>query len=433
MEFDSGVFLTITILTFMIVTIACRKCNIEKRLVVYMLGLSVYIYSGIGISLKSVDNIYIVHYCVLLICLFISIRIFSSEKINFKFGKRKTDSKGFAEQLEKKIEGNSTLIKILGIAFIISMFIPVVYPSNRLLDMFNLSAFTSVGIHMRRQLYQDNIIVKICNNITVITQSFFFIYLYELIEKKKQKLGIAIILLWILLEFGQVNYLSRYQVIVYFLFLVMYVIIARTGEIRLDTKWIIAVGAVALFSLPMLVNFTEIRLGRTGTKLSIMEAIRALIESECEYPRYYQKCVENSGIISPLIYILWIIFLPIPSVIWPSKPVIKVSYIFTSLITGVSSVSSVGYYNVLPSILGESFLIFGRWMFWVEGIILGFIIGIYFKLFLKSKKLSLLTVYMILMLSTIGRGGSQSYIPIIINGSFYFWLWLRISRNRSSS
>ena len=431
MEFDVGIFLVITLLTLIIVTFASRKCDIEKRLVIYMLGLSVYIYSGIGISLKNVDNIYSVHYCFLLICLFASIRFFSSERINIKFGKKSFNNIKYTEQLEEIIDRNTTLIRIIGIAFIVSMFIPVIYPVNRLADMFNLSAFTSIGIHMRRQLYQDNIIVKICNNITLIAQPFFFIFLYELIEKKKHKIGIVIILLWILLEFGQLNYLSRYEMIVYFLFLVMYIIIARTGEIRLDTKWTIAVGIIALFSLPMLVNFTEIRLGRTGTNLSILEAMKSLIESECNYPLYYQSCVENAGIISPLIYILWIIFLPIPSLLWPSKPAIKVSYIFTSLITGVSSVSSVGYYNVLPSILGEAFLIFGRWMFWFEGIILGFIIGIYFKLFLKSKKLSLLTIYMVLMLSTIGRGGSQSYIPVIVNGSFYFWLWLRISKSRS--
>lgn len=426
MEFDIVAFLAITVLTLAIVAVASRRCSVEKKLVIYMLALSIYIYSGVGIALDSVDNIYIVHYLIFLSVLFASVRLFSNEKIRFTLGKGSSRTSTYTEKLEKLIEKNLRLIRVLGIVFIISMFVPIIYPTNRLLDMLNITSFTSIGIHMRQQLYQDNIIVKICNNISLIAQPFFFIYLYQLIERKKQKIGVSLILLWVLLEFGQLNYLSRYEMIIFFLFLVMYLIIVRRGEIQLDTKWVVIIGILAVFSLPMLVNFTEIRLGRTGSHLTITEAAKALIGSECDYPIYYDRCVENAGLINPFLYILWIIFLPIPSVIWPSKPAVKVSHIFTSLITGVSSVSSVGYYNVLPSILGESFLIFGEYFFWVEGIILGFIIGFYFKFFLKSKKLSLLTVYMVLMLSTIGRGGSQSYIPVIVNGSVYFWLWTKI-------
>ncbi len=432
MEFDIVALLIITVLTLAVVAVASRRCSVEKKLVIYMLALSIYIYSGVGISLGYVDNIYIIHYLIFLSALFASVRLFSSEKIQFTLGKGASRTSTYAERLEKLIENNFKLMRVLGIVFIISMFVPIIYPTNRLLDMLNITSFTSIGIHMRQQLYQDNIIVKICNNISLIAQPFFFIYLYQLIERKKHKIGVFLILLWVLLEFGQLNYLSRYEMIIFFLFLVMYLIIARRGEIKLETKWVVIIGILAVFSLPVLVNFTEIRLGRTGSHLTITEAAKALIDSECDYPIYYDICVENAGLINPFLYILWIIFLPIPSVIWPGKPAVKVSHIFTSLITGVSSVSSVGYYNVLPSILGESFLIFGKYFFWIEGIILGFIIGFYFKFFLKSQKLSLLTVYMVLMLSTIGRGGSQSYIPVIVNGSIYFWLWTKISKFKAT-
>lgn len=428
MEINIWTLSGITLITIFILITASRKCNTEKKLVIYILGLSIYVYSGVGIALRQVNDIYILHYTVFLILLFASLRLFSSDRIVFTLGKHNkgASQRSFGERLTNVIENNSRAIRILGIVFLISMFIPIIYPENRIVDMFRVTSFTSIGIHARLQAYQENVIVKICNNIALIGQPFFFVYLYQLIERNKKKTGLVLILLWILFNFGQLNYLSRYELVIYVLFVAMYLVIAKRGRIKIEARWMIAVGIIAVFSLPLLVNFTEIRLGRSGNNLSIIEALRALVESECDYPAYYDRCIANAGAVNPITYLLWLVFLPVPSIIWPGKPAVKISYIFTSLIRGVSSVSSVGYYNILPSILGESFLVFGSWTFWIEAIVLGAIIGIYFKFFLRTEKLSFLTLYMMLMASTIGRGGTQSYLPTIINGSIYFWLWVKI-------
>ena len=214
---------------------------------------------------------------------------------------------------------------------------------------------------------------------------------------------------------------------IYLGFIVLYFIVCKYKEIKIDKKTVVLIVVAVIVLIPALVSFTDVRLGRSVTKLNFSDSLRALLEDECHYPEYYDICVQNAGLVDPIQYLLWIFFLPIPSAFWSSKPVVQIAYSFTGLFYS-TAVTASNYSNLLPSVLGESFLIFGPYLFWIEAIIIGIVIGIYFNYFIQSKKLSMLTAYMLLMLATIGRGGSQSYLSVIINGSIVLILWIYIAK-----
>lgn len=417
--------------TLLVVLYFCRRAPIELKLLYTILSASILLYSGLGISYIDVNNKYILHYFVFLIVLFCSIRAVYRSKVRFVFGKKgwNRQEQDICVEIDNSLDKMEKLITFLAIIFILSMLFYMVYPTNRLASLFNISNFTSHGIHARRTEFNSNTLLKLSDAIGTAAQPFFFVFLYNCATGKlgKKIIGFLFSLMWFILVFGKYNYLSRYQLMIFLGFFFLYFSICQYGRIIVDKKMIVLCVIAAIVIIPFLVSYVDIRLGRTATKMGFWDSVMALIDGECGYPRYYDACVDNSGLVNPGMYILWLIFLPIPSVIWPSKPVVQVAYSFTSLFTTMT-ITDEAYYNLLPSIVGESLLIFGEWFFWIEAIILGCVIGIYFKFFLRSKKLSVLTAYMTLMLATIGRGGSQSYFGVVINGSIILIIFVYLSK-----
>ena len=212
---------------------------------------------------------------------------------------------------------------------------------------------------------------------------------------------------------------------IYLLYFLFSIGLLRYGEIRLDKRMVVLMIVTAIAVVPFLVSFTFARTGQSYSGESFIDSLRALVDGETYYPIYYDRILrDGQNLVKPGEFISWLICLPIPSVLWPGKPTIDPSYEFTKMLIGYISKTAATYYNSLPSILGEAFMIFGRSFSFIEGFLLGIFIGIYFKFFFRSKKLSALTMYMLLMLATIGRGGATSYMSVLINGSIILILWL---------
>lgn len=422
--------LLISLVTVLILWIFCRGNTTEFKLLLTILSLGIFLYSGLGIASANVDNIYMLYYFSFLIILLSTISSVCKSRIVFTFGKHiNKTAERFADKLDASLSRMNSILIIFTMIFFVSLAINIVYPTNRISSLLNFTSITSRGIHARRIEHNSYLLLKLADTAGSATLPFFFVYLYNcaITGKRNKVWGFILCLLWIVLEFGKYNYLSRYEIVIYMGFLLMYIIVCRFKEIKIDIKTITMILIAVIILIPMLVSFTDIRLGRTAVNLGFWDSLKVLLESECHYPEYYEICVQNSGLVNPVHYILWVIFLPIPSAIWSGKPVVQIAYAFTGLFTSTSVLAS-NYSNLLPSVLGESFLIFGKYFFWVEAVIIGVVIGVYFKFFLSSKKLSLLTAYMLLMLATIGRGGSQSYLSVIINGSVALILYVFLSQ-----
>ena len=418
---DPLIAIIITLVTCLIVCFFCYRKTIELKLIYIILGISIYLYSGLGISYNDVKNIYIIDYSIFLVVLFLTIQKTISTKIRIILSKYSIGKMSIINQytIEKMLTRKKRIVCCLCLAFFLSMLFYMVYPTNRLSELLSVSNFSSHGIHNLRYIYNSNKLLKLSDAIRLITQPFFFIFLYYCAtgSKTKQFLGSLSIVLWIVLSFGKFHYISRYQMVVFLLLIFAYQQICQYKELIIDKKIIIKIMILAIILIPFLVAFTDMRLGRSVVNIGFLESIGLLLESECYYPRYYDICIKNSNLVSPIQYILWLLFLPVPNFIWADKPMIQIAYEFTSMFSSLS-VTDAAYSNLLPSILGEAFLIYGEYFFWVHAVILGFLIGVIFRVLLKSKKLSILSAYFIIILATIGRGGSQSYAPFAINSLF---------------
>jgi hypothetical protein len=79
------------------------------------------------------------------------------------------------------------------------------------------------------------------------------------------------------------------------------------------------------------------------------------------------------------------------------------------------------YYSIiLPSIFGEALLVYGLFFSWVHAIVLALILSVLIKFYRRFSKLSFLTIYLIVHVISIGRGGSQGIVAYFINISLLF-------------
>jgi hypothetical protein len=174
------------------------------------------------------------------------------------------------------------------------------------------------------------------------------------------------------------------------------------------------ISLIVVFSIPFLLWYEKFRIGGSLSDISLTESFKELIFKETDYPKYYEYInIYMNGNISAIKYLLWLIFLPIP---FPLKPTLALNTIFSEMILGISK-GSYRYYVLLPSLLGESFLIYGKYFYWIHAIVIGVVIASICKFMEKHRCLTFNNIYYSIYILTIARGGSQGYLGYIINSS----------------
>ena len=420
MKVDVEILIIITVITVIILFIFFRMSKNSKEKMVYLfITLGLYVYSGYGIAYASVDNRFLIKYVIFIICILLAFKVTVGE-----------EKKGYylvsSEDIDFSVGRESGVIRIFAFLFIATLFVYLITPRFRLQELVLPPIYNAIGIHARSA--NKNIVNRIADTINIATRPFFHVYLQQLAEKKKKKNYLILTALWIYLEYLQLGYLSRYQMMIYVLFVIFSFEILEFGEIVFSkkTKYILMITLVV--SIPLLVAFVSFRNGKGFQVEGFLSSIEALLDGETYYPIYYERIVNTKWNISPITFLLWIICLPIPSFIWRNKPYVDPSYALTTNLYGFISKSDSNYYNSLPSMLGESMMIFGNQLFFFEAIIIGFFVGLYFRFLYRSKHLNVLTLYMTLMLLTLGRGGATSYMSGLINGTIILIVWVVIEK-----
>ena len=92
--------------------------------------------------------------------------------------------------------------------------------------------------------------------------------------------------------------------------------------------------------------------------MSFGDIAKLIINSETYYPIYYDHIVNSSYRKSqtPLTFILWLIFLPIPSIIWSGKPTLARCIHVLSL--QACNMGIMDIHLVCPPVMGESLMYF---------------------------------------------------------------------------
>lgn len=401
-------FFIIFFIIFMIFSILVIIKGFNRRIFLISYLLSIAMYSGVGIAFEEKNHIYLFKYVI-----FTFISIFSV--IIIFWIKDKKNTKPNFNYYDEFFDKNEKIFLFLTCIFFSTLLIHLFIPVLRIGELWNPKAPSLIDIFNRNQLSENNVILKISELLNIILQPMFLIYLYILKNKKKVLRIVIYILLWVYLDYLKVNYISRNTMLIFITFFIFVIFSDIRVKFKVSKKYMIALAVMFILLIPFLLWYENFRLGGTEVKKGFIYSIETLLFKEGDYPKYYSLINENLGrIIRIKDYFLWLIFLPIPGLIMPFKPTISINTIFSEAILGISKFSK-GYYVLLPSILGEAFMIYGKYFYWVHSLIIGIVIANIFYINEKSKYLTFINLYFSIYIITIGRGGSQAYIPYLIN------------------
>ena len=116
---DPLIAIIITLVTCLIVCFFCYRKTIELKLIYIILGISIYLYSGLGISYNDVKNIYIIDYSIFLVVLFLTIQKTISTKIRIILSKYSIGKMSIINQytIEKMLTRKKRIVCCLCLAF----------------------------------------------------------------------------------------------------------------------------------------------------------------------------------------------------------------------------------------------------------------------------------------------------------------------------
>lgn len=415
-EIEAQVLLLIILITILVsVFVVHRQKSPQIKLLIILMLSGVFFYSGYGISYRIVDNEYILKYILFIICLCLPLVLFNIDNRNKSFE---------FSQLDIYLLNHKILVRNLAIAFLICYFIPLIYPEFKLFNALKNPGFSLENLWKDRWAYKENSVIVIVDAFKAFFQPFFFIYLTQLqVEKVKNRKVVLLYSSVILMLYMRYSYLGRYQMVVYGLIIYLLAFCVKGYSFKIAKKNIVIIISVILSLIPFLYAFTFIRQGQTANLgFSFGEVLGLLIDSEAYYPINYDIAAHSSALRgqTPMTFILWLIFLPIPSFVFPGKPTLQ-GDAFTYAVSG-KSFGDANFSSSLPSVLGESFMFFGSDYYWIGSIIIGSVIFVVFRFLLRHRTLSFFTVYLVVFSLTLGRGGASSYMSTLINGSIAVFL-----------
>lgn len=407
---DYNILLLLITLTVVVGLISLKliKESIFRVVAIFML-FSVFMYSGYGISYSKIDNSYIAKYVVYIIALVIPLIIVGRKKKNVILQKE--------SNIDKCLINHYATLKRLTVLYFVMLFIPLVYPEFRLFDLFIYGGGITDSFYDDRNMYKANQLITLVDMLVIFLRPFFFAYLVIYKQKKTGNYWPTILFaLTILMAFMRYRYFGRYQMLVYGTELYILTFGIKGFRLHLPKKHILAIVGILIAFIPLLYAYTYTRIGAVVENLSLGKSLELLIESEVYYPMWYDHIL-NSGFIkgqSAALFILWLICLPIPSFIWPSKPKISADE-FTYSITG-KRYTDAGYSSFLPSAMGEGFMFFGEDFYWIHALIIGLVTALVLRYLIKHKTMAFYVAVTLITTLIIGRGGAGSFIPPLVNG-----------------
>lgn len=394
------------------------------RLALLFSLLSIFIYSGLGISLPEVPNKFIVHFILSIICFCYPFYRLFGKSIDYD-----ESCEWFDVFLEKRIH----LIRFLFFTYLIFDIIPCVFPRFKLFDVL-IYGISIIDIYDQYNATMDNSFLRLIDSLGTLICPFFYAYLaYLRINKPKSIIPILFLIINIYLGIARYSYVGRYKIAVDFLMLFMFIFCVRKEGFRITKKQIIVLLSVAVASIPFMYAYLFIRSGVGYDEISFSQSLTLLMESEVDYPKYYEHIVTSHVLEeeSSISFLLWLICLPIPSVLWPGKPTLY-NDVFTFSITGLHR-ADYGYSSLLPSYLGESLIYFGPYFFWLYALLIGFVFAYILKFILKNKYLVFFAVTLSLRLLTIGRAGATAALPSFINSSLILFILYLFTKNSAKT
>lgn len=383
-----------------------RYLGVDRIFLIFSI-LLFYIYSGFGAAFEKVPLYYSFMYNIFIVVYYYTFSL--TQRIKIKMIKK------------DKLKSFSKLSSFFIFFYFLITFLNAGYPSFNLIKLIKPSA-PILEFDLTVSLKSDGF-KSILYYILLLIQPFYLMAIYKF-RLSPLKLFIAIMLpLYFYFSLG--GYVARSYLLPYFAMFI-FTVYHFKPELRRKIK---------IFSLSLVVPiimfsyfYSEWRLGHETSKISVLDVLSLLFFQESSYPLHFVK-LYNQGIDTQILdFFKWLLMLPIPSFIKGSTYSIDINNYFTELITG-TNIYSEGYFVLLPGTVVESFLIFGKYLFFLLPFFGGLISGFLYKLFKLSDNFIIMRVYFIFMfMPLVARAGFFSAIPIAINGFIIFYVLIIIMK-----
>ena len=430
---DWGIFFLIILCNCLLFVITYFKIpNGIRRIYYFFTILPTVIYSGIGLSYKEINNNFLIKYLlyssVLMITMFISFKSKGKSKFEFNLDQKPT---------QINMDSSIYLISKIGaIIFLVTYIIFLIIPEIRLYQIIKPPSPTVINIYERMQFNKKNTILDLAQLIRTFCIPLFMIFLYYQFKNGKKIKVILLILSWIYLAYLSVEYIGRYEMVIYVMFVFYVITMSKKLNIKAKFKQYAILATLFTLFMPLLLTYQYFRVGKNPININFIDAAKELLFYETDFPKYYHLIPNMIGQMTPLNYLLFFILLPIPSAIFKSKAIIIMSAnkIFTTNILGLEW-GQAGYSGLLPTIFGESILIFGVNFYLLHAILLGLLITSLCKLLEKKDNLVFCNIYFAVSAISIARGGSQGYFGLAINSLFAFFIFsylIKLYKNKIS-
>lgn len=400
--------LLITLFTAISLYLCTIKSSQNSKFLVGIFTLSFYVYCGSGLSFNDIlFDEYILKYCTYLILFMLTLRIISGNTRGLRY-------------IDTDYCKAWNLVSLGAYVFIVISFIDLVYPEFKLHHIFIPPRMSTENIFFYAARNQEDIILKLVMTLQNLLLPIYLIYLNVLIIRGKKIKAVIIFLALVYVDYISREYISRNEILMDTLLIIsMLFVIKRNGLVI--TKKLIAGGLlVILVMIPIFLGMQSYRLGGNFIVQSLTDAFITLWRFEGDYSKYYPFL--TSQLISVKDYLLWLVFLPIPSILWRGKPAIYINDVFTEQILGLTR-GDQHFYVILPSLLGESFMVFGQDFYWFQALFCGAITAYLFKSLYRNRYLLLNYIYFLFQLLFIARGGTASFLPPLINGTVAIFIF----------
>lgn len=424
------VFFSLILTVFITVIFLMFQKSFFDRIFLMIFNISLYVYSGYGIAGGFVRNKFYLYFFLFLFFINLS---YSLVRRYFLIEKYKKNEK--KQQFDNFMFNNKMLVLVI-VLFYITLFLPLIFPTFRLSEIIMPPLASTQQLFEKRDMSDSNIFLYLGKTVQLLLLPFLYVYINKCIRQNKNFRWIILYALFVYLKFLEFGYLSRHEIVGYFaLFVVMLMSTENFNKYRLF--FFIGLLGLLFISVPFFVQYQQLRIGGTAVQNGYLDYFNTLMASEGYYPIYYEQSLSIQSLVSPISYFLWMFFLVVPSKILPIKPTLAINNIFTYHVTGLRYGDYL-YSIQLPSILGESMILYGSYFFWFHAIFLGVLSATLFSIYEKYPILKFWLVYLAISFIKVPRGGSQGFISEALNGSlgliavYFIFLMVEMLRRRNN-
>lgn len=392
-------FLLVFVIAFICLSNVMFRDNKDIRVMMNLFIVGFSIYSGMGIVLYNISNE---------VLYFIQFILFSIMFMGVSYLK-KDKTTGVLSGTDFVNEHHTLFIYAMSVIYLITFIYPLILGRMTVKDLLNVVSvftdYTATPFSVRVARRSNMFYTIMTNQVRNICVPFFYLLLYRF--RKKPKRFVFMFLLPVLLKTVADGYLSRNNIAVYVAFIFVYLVM----EGYLNKKIAIV---IAVVSIPMGLSILNLLAAvRTGGSFefsinTIGKNISALIDSECSYPIYYNACDSMFDLRKTFSFFIYIFLVIVPSQFYSfiGLSVPNLAYSFTETVLGMSY-GAQDYYIVLPSVLGEATILFGKYFAWIYGGIYALFAMWFLRVLSRNRSLRYLKLYYMLDFFRQFRGGSQ--------------------------